>query len=94
MSEITGKHDGEDSDELVAVFVPALRVVLAEREKVKGTPLTEVEVGEITESSVVVIMAEHAALELDRSRGYVDIDPEHPWISWNEFKAEQGGRVS
>lgn len=77
------------SDPLIPVFIPALIVLLINFEKEKGSALTETEVLEIRNKGTCVKLPTSKAIELDKSRGYDDIDPEKCWEQWLEYKANQ-----
>ena len=71
------------SDEsLVPLFIPALVTILLNRERAKGSPLTEEEVLEIRDASTVVMAPLSTIPAMIKSRGYEDIDPEQCWEHW------------
>ena len=74
------------ADPLIPVFIPALVALLIHHEKQKGVPLTEAEVLSIRDKGTCVMMPTSRAIELDRKRGYNDIDPEKCWEQWLEYK--------
>ena len=74
------------TDPLIPVFIPALVVLLVHHEKEKGSPLTEAEVLAIRDNGTCVMMPTSWAIELDRTRGYNDIDPERCWEQWLEYR--------
>ena len=71
-----------DHDPLVLVFDPPLVDVLRELERSRGRPLTEPEVMAARDGATCMAVPYSAALELDRSRPYHDIDAEHVWDEW------------
>ena len=75
--------DNED-DPLVLMFIPPLADVLRLLEKQTGRPLTEVEVLAARDAAVCMAMPYSAALQLDQSRPYHDIDAEHVWDEWQQ----------
>ncbi len=74
--------------ELIITHVPALVAVLLAKEKEKGEPLTRAEVEAIRDGAACIAMTRDVREELDDSRGYQDIDPEHAWGQWQEIRAE------
>ena len=71
------------SDEpLVPTFIPSLVSTLLNRERAKGSPLTEEEVIKIRDSCAVVMSPASIIPAMVKSRGYEDIDPEHCWEHW------------
>ena len=73
--------DNED-DPLVLVFIPPLVDVLRVLEKQAGRSLTEAEVLAARDAAVCMAVPYSAALALDQSRSYHDIDAEHVWDEW------------
>jgi hypothetical protein len=71
---------------LVQVFNPSLAALLFAAEKDKGSPLTEDEVIAIRNSSTMMMVSEEAAAEMDKKRGYKDIDPDNCWQQWCELR--------
>ena len=65
-----------------AVFIPTLVSILAALERKHGRPLTEAEVEQTTQHGVCMAMQQRDAQQLERSRGYADIDPELAWEQW------------
>ena len=72
----------DEADPLVLVFDPPLVDVLRELERSRGRPLTEVEVVAARNAAVCMAIPYSAALKLDQSRPYHDIDAEHVWDEW------------
>ncbi|OBV11021.1 hypothetical protein [Erythrobacter dokdonensis] len=70
------------------VFVPALVAVLLNKEREKGSPLTEAEVIEIRDTSEVIAATREQHLEVIKERGYLDIDPENVWEAWQEARRD------
>jgi hypothetical protein len=77
----------EDED-LIIYPVPSLVATLLNRERAKGTPLTEAEVIEIRDNCPSIAMTRDAARKVDESRGYLDIDPENCWEEWQRAREE------
>jgi UDP-N-acetyl-D-mannosaminuronic acid transferase (WecB/TagA/CpsF family) len=71
---------------LVPVFIPPLVTVLAQHEREKGSPLTEVEVLAIRGKSVVMMMRQSHADQMAQKRGYRDVDPKRCWVEWQEAR--------
>jgi hypothetical protein len=77
---------GNDDDPLVLVFIPPLVDVLRLLEKQAGRPLTELEVLAARDAAVCMAVPYSAALTLDQSRPYHDIDAEHVWDEWVQLR--------
>ena len=71
-----------DDDPLVLVFDPPLVDVLRALERERGRPLTEPEVMAARDTATCMAVPYSAALKLDQSRDYHDIDAEHVWDEW------------
>jgi hypothetical protein len=69
-------------DPLVLIFDPPLVDVLRELERSQGRPLTEPEVMAARDGATCMAVPYSAALKLDQSRPYHDIDAEHVWDEW------------
>lgn len=67
--------------ELHLLFVPALVELLRAVEQ-KSSPLTRRQVEETTEQATCVAIEHRDAQEMERNRGYADIDPEFAWDQW------------
>ena len=70
------------SEGLVIYCVPSLVATLLNREKAKGSPLTEEEVLKIRDGCPAIALLPETAAEMDRKRGYQDINPNHCWEQW------------
>lgn len=81
---------GRGVSEQVPVFVPALAALLGALEAQRGQPLTEGQVGEARDRGACIMMAPRDAQRLERSRGYVDLDPELAWAQWQLVRARAG----
>jgi len=68
--------------ELVPVFTPTLHALLAALETKAGKPLTREQVEAVRDRGVCVAMQPRHAQQLERSRGYADLDPELAWEQW------------
>jgi hypothetical protein len=75
-----------DSEKLVIYPVPSLVATLLNRERAKGSPLTEAEVIEIRDACRSVATPIDVAAKIDAERGYKDIDPERCWEQWQEAR--------
>lgn len=75
-----------EAQKLTLTFMPALVVVLSAAEQSKGAPLTESEVEQIVSKGAVIAMEPRDAVQLERSRGYADIEPELAWEQWQIFR--------
>jgi len=75
-----------DSDQLVIYPMPSLVATLLNRERAKGSPLTEAEANEIRDSCPSVAVPIDVAEKIDAKRGYKDIDPERCWEQWQEAR--------
>ena len=71
---------------LIIYPIPSLVATLLDRERAKGSPLTEEEVIRIRDNCAAVAVPAEVAREIDESRGYVDIDPENCWEEWQRAR--------
>lgn len=74
--------EGDDKEGLQIVPVPALVAILLNREEEKGAPLTEEEVCYTRDNCECIAMPSYALDEINRKRGYNDIDPANVWEEW------------
>lgn len=72
--------------DLVPVFVPALHAVLTAVEEKQGKPLTKQQVEATRDHGACIMMTARDQQELDRSRGYGDLDPELAWEQWQALR--------
>jgi hypothetical protein len=79
---------GKEDEKLVLQFIPVLVVILKAKEDEKGSPLSEKEVLNIRDMAVCISLPINAAMELEKSRGYSDIDPENCWHEWCEIRKQ------
>jgi hypothetical protein len=78
------KKAPEDSHEpLVVVPIPALVVVLVQKEREKGAPLSREEVERIRDATVCMTIRQSHAKKMEEQRGYPDINPERCWEDWS-----------
>ena len=75
-----------DPEDLILYPMPSLVATLLNRERAKGSPLTEDEVLSIRDSCPSVAVPPDAARKIDEERGYKDIDPENCWDEWKEAR--------
>ncbi len=78
----------ETAEELIPLPIPALVAILVNKENEKGSPLTKEEVLEIRDNATCIMLPISEKLEMEKSRGYADLDPEYVWEQWQEFKLE------
>jgi len=76
-----GAH-GIEATQTVPVIIPPLVAVLLAAERSAGHALTPAEVEEIVDKSPAIALAPATVAELERSRGYADIEPELAWEQW------------
>ena len=69
-------------DDLILTPVPALVAALLAKEKEKG------EVEKIRDQAECIAMPRDVKKEIDESRGYRDIDPEHAWDEWQIVRTD------
>lgn len=70
------------------VFIPALIIVLIDKEQDMGRELTRDEVESIRDDATAIRLPTEAAEDIIRERGYRDIDPENVWREWQAYKAD------
>lgn len=73
-------------ESLTYVFIPPLVAVLLHAENENNEPLNEEQVFQILNEATCVALPESVALEMEESRGYVDISPDNVWIEWQKFR--------
>lgn len=88
LKRILRKFKKQDAEELIPIPVPALVAVLLNKEKEKGSPLSESEVIDIRDSAACIMGSSNEVQELEKTRGYSDIDPEFAWEQWQEVRVE------
>jgi hypothetical protein len=76
--------------ELHPLFIPALVALLLAHEDKDG-PLTQAQVEEIADKGTCVAVSHRHAQEMERARGYADIDPELAWEQWCVVRAGHRG---
>lgn len=80
--------EAAEQDPLRLVFVPPLLTLLVARERALGRELEEREVLAIRDAAAAVALPIDAADELDRRRGYADLDPDDCWRQWRIAREE------
>ena len=78
----------KQEEPLVPVPIPALGALLISLEKQKGSPLSETDVIAARDKAVCIMLPVSAKLEMDKKRGYEDIDPENVWPEWLQLRSE------
>lgn len=76
------------SEGLIIYPVPSLLATLINRERAKGSPLTEQEVIQIRDDCPAIATPPDVAKKMDEARGYLDIDPENCWEEWQQARSE------
>jgi hypothetical protein len=71
---------------LVIYISPSLVSTLLNRERAKGSPLTEEEVIQIRDSCPAIALTQEDARRMDELRDYLDIDPENCWEEWQRVR--------
>jgi hypothetical protein len=81
--------EADSRGDLRPVFIPALVVLLAAAEEQAGRPLNREEVERLTSEGVCMTMSHPDAKNLERSRGYADLEPELAWRQWQVYRESQ-----
>ena len=82
---------GRPQTELRMTFVPALRALLGAARKQKDAPLTPEEILAIRDRGSCIAMDPRRAREMERARGYSDIDPERAAECWSAVESQTRG---
>lgn len=82
------KKPEEPEEELVPTPIPALIAILINKEREKGSPLSQSEVLEIRDNAVCMMLPISAKEKMEESRGYPDLNPEYVWEQWQEARIE------
>jgi len=77
-----------DQDNLVIMPMPSLVATLLNRERAKGSPLTEAEVIHIRDNAPSVAVPRDIVPTIEEQRGYIDVDPENCWEEWQIARRE------
>lgn len=62
--------------------IPTLVSILLATERAKGAPLTREEVERLADGCTAVALSLADSIELERSRGYADLEPRRAWDQW------------
>jgi hypothetical protein len=76
-----------ENEPLDLVFIPPLVLLLLNKEKEKGSPLTQSEVEGIRDAAICVSMRRSLASKMENARGYPDLDSERTWDDWSQRRA-------
>ena len=76
------------AEPLMPTPMPALIVILLNKEREKGAPLTEQEVIDIRDNAACIMLPLSAQEKMEQSRGYADLDPEYVWEQWQQARVE------
>ncbi|MFC2253927.1 hypothetical protein ACETRX_30130 [Labrys portucalensis] len=79
--------------DLVICCVPSLVATLLFAEREKGSPLDEAEVLQIRDSAPAIAMPQFAVAEIEKERGYRDIDQENCWAEWQAVRLSLQGET-
>lgn len=79
----------DEPHQLVIVAVPALVVLLLDRERRKGSPLTEVEVLDLRDGCACIALPAAEAQTFLEKRGYDDVSLDNVWSDWQAFRTRQ-----
>jgi hypothetical protein len=77
-----------DHGNLVIMPMPSLVATLLNKERAKGSPLTEAEVIGIRDNCPSVAVPRDIVPKIEERRGYLDIDPENCWQEWQVAREE------
>jgi hypothetical protein len=75
---------------LAVIFMPSLAALLAEAERITGSPLTEEQVVRIRDKALVVVAPADAVAATVQQRGYAEVDAANPWESWQAIRSTDG----
>jgi hypothetical protein len=75
-------------DPLVAMAIPPLVAILLNREKAKGSALTQDEVQTLRDTATCVMVPASIRKAMEEKRGYPDIDLDNAWEEWLSFRKE------
>ncbi|MCQ4314415.1 hypothetical protein NAV33_21360 [Pseudomonas stutzeri] len=82
------KPDARKEEDLVPTPIPALIIILLNKEREKGSPLTEAEVTGIRDNAVCMMLPASVKMQMEESRGYPDLNPEYAWEQWQTARLE------
>ncbi|MFB7719402.1 hypothetical protein [Nocardia sp. NPDC056100] len=80
-------QETRDDDPVVPAFIPTLLVMLISLEERKVTDLTEAELLDARDNAPVMMLPLSIQHEVNKSRGYRDIDPDNLWQEWCLYKS-------
>jgi hypothetical protein len=75
---------------LAVIILPSLAALLAEAERIKGSPLTEEQVVRIPDKAVVVVAPADVVAATVQQRGYAEVDAANPSESWRAIRSTDG----
>ena len=75
-------------ENVLIVPVPSLVATFLNHERAKGIPLTKPEVLSIRDNCPCIAMTADQAKQIEKTRGYVDLDPEYAWEQWQDVRQE------
>ncbi len=81
---------GLDALDRIPVLVPGLVATLLHTERARGRPLTQEEVEHLRDECPAIAMDLAGALQLERSRGYADLEPRRAWEQWRIVREHYG----
>lgn len=70
----------------IPMFMPSLLSLFREEEARSGLPLTYEKARKIVRSAVITNLSQPLAAQLERRRGFHDLDPNDFWVEWRHFK--------
>lgn len=73
---------GLQASDRTPCITPSLVAMLVSAEKRKGSALSEAEVASLVEKAPAIMIEQEKVRELERSRGYSDIEPQRAWEQW------------
>jgi hypothetical protein len=78
--------EAESRSERRPVFIPSLVALLTAAEEKAGRRLRRAEVERLTSEGVCMMMTHADAKNLERGRGYADLEPELVWRQWQVLR--------
>ncbi|MBS2026021.1 MAG: hypothetical protein JST92_26780, partial [Deltaproteobacteria bacterium] len=78
---------GVAGGQVVLTAMPTYVSIVVAAERKKGSPLTRNEVEAVVAECMTIAMDPKHAAELERSRGYADLQPELAWEQWQIIRA-------
>jgi hypothetical protein len=82
--------EADSRSDLRPVFIPALVALLTAAEAEAGRHLRRDEVERVTSEGTCMMMTHAHAQQLERSRGYADLEPELAWRQWQVLRESRG----